>query len=101
ARSAPILPAPLPPLDAAHNLERLAREGAVGRYGYYESIDYTPDRQPVGLGNGVVLPTYMAPHQGLSPVALDNAINDAPLKQRFHAEPRVQAADLLLQERVP
>jgi cyclic beta-1,2-glucan glucanotransferase len=98
---ATILAAPIVPLDAVHNLERLAREGAVGRYGYYESIDYTPDRQPLGQHNGVVLPTYMAHHQGMSLVALDNAINDAPMQQRFHAEPRVQAADLLLQERVP
>jgi cyclic beta-1,2-glucan synthetase len=98
---ATILAAPIAPLDAVRNLERLAREGAVGRYGYYESIDYTPDRQPLGQRNGVVLPTYMAHHQGMSLVALDNAINDAPMQQRFHAEPRVQAADLLLQERVP
>ena len=98
---ATMLAAPIAPLDAVHNLERLAREGAVGRYGFYESIDYTPDRQPVGQGSGVVLPTYMAHHQGMSLVALDNAINDAPMQQRFHAEPRVQAADLLLQERVP
>lgn len=98
---ATILAAPIAPLDAVHNLQRLAREGAFGRYGYYESIDYTPDRQPLGQRNGVVLPTYMAHHQGMSLVALDNAINDAPMQQRFHAEPRVQAADLLLQERVP
>ena len=43
----------------------------------------------------------MAHHQGMSLVALDNALNDEPMKQRFHADPLVQATDLLLQERIP
>ena len=98
---ASILAAPLVPHDVARNLERMAREGAAGRYGFVEAIDYTPDRQPPGRRAGVVLPTYMAHHQGMSLVALDNAVNGAPMQQRFHAEPRVQAADLLLQEQIP
>ncbi|MCA1650559.1 MAG: cyclic beta 1-2 glucan synthetase, partial [Acidobacteria bacterium] len=95
---ASILAAPLVPLDVLNNLERLAREGMSGRYGFYEAIDYTPERNPVGERPGVVLPTYMAHHQGMSLVALDNALHDAPMQQRFHGDPRVQAADLLLQE---
>ena len=46
-------------------------------------------------------PTYMAHHQGMSLLALDNAVNAAPMQDRFHADPRVQAAELLLQERLP
>ncbi len=98
---ASILAAPIAPVDVVRNLERLSREGAAGRYGFVEAIDYTPDRQPPGHRSGVVLPTYMAHHQGMSLIALDNAINGAPMQHRFHAEPRVQAADLLLQERIP
>ena len=97
---ATLLAAPLVPLDVLRNLERLAAEGLAGRYGFYEAIDYTPERKPEGA-RGVVLPTYMAHHQGMSLVALDNALHDAPMQQRFHADPRVQAADLLLQERIP
>jgi cyclic beta-1,2-glucan synthetase len=97
---ATLLAAPLVPLDVLRNLERLAAEGLAGRYGFYEAIDYTPERNPEG-SRGVVLPTYMAHHQGMSLVALDNALHDAPMQQRFHADPRVQAADLLLQERIP
>jgi cyclic beta-1,2-glucan synthetase len=48
-----------------------------------------------------VLPTYMAHHQGMSMLSLDNLLNGSPMQSRFHADPRVQAADLLLQERVP
>ena len=73
----------------------------AGRYGFYEAIDFTPERTPEGAPPGVVLPTYMAHHQGMSLVALDNALHDAPMQRRFHADPRVQAADLLLQERIP
>ena len=43
----------------------------------------------------------MAHHQGMSLLALDNLLNDAPMQRRFHADPRVQAAELLLQERIP
>jgi cyclic beta-1,2-glucan synthetase len=97
---ATLLAAPLVPLDVLRNLERLDAEGLAGRYGFYEAIDYTPERIPEGA-RGVVLPTYMAHHQGMSLVALDNALHDAPMQERFHADPRVQAADLLLQERIP
>lgn len=98
---ASMLAAPLVPSDVRRNLDRLAREGMAGTYGFYEAIDYTPERTPEGQRAGVVLPTYMAHHQGMSLVALDNALHDSPMQQRFHADPRVQAADLLLQERVP
>ncbi|MEN3337713.1 MAG: cyclic beta,2-glucan synthetase [Acidobacteriota bacterium] len=95
-----LLAAPVMPLDVIRNLERLTAAGLSGRYGFYESIDYTPERM-LPDGRGAVLPTYMAHHQGMSLVALDNALHDRPMQQRFHADPRVQAAELLLQERIP
>ena len=98
---ASILAAPIVPLDVVRNLKRLAGFGMSGRYGFYESIDFTSERTPEGATRGVVLPTYMAHHQGMSLLALDNALHDAPMQRRFHSDPRVQAADLLLQERIP
>jgi cyclic beta-1,2-glucan synthetase len=98
---ASLLGAPLVAVEVLHNLERLARLGMTGRYGYYEAIDFTPARVPEGDAPGVVLRTFMAHHQGMSLVALDNALHDYPMQRRFHDDPRVQAADLLLQERVP
>ena len=47
----------------------------AGRYGFYEAIDYTPTGCRRTPARGVVLPTYMAHHQGMSLVALDNALN--------------------------
>ena len=98
---ASMLAAPLAPGDVLHNLERLARLGLAGRYGFYEAIDFTPARVPEGAARGVVLPTFMAHHQGMGLVAIDNALHDFPMQRRFHDDPRVQAADLLLQERIP
>ena len=98
---ATVLAAPLAPAEVVRNLERLRAEGLAGRYGYYESIDYTPERLPENSAGGVALPTFMAHHQGMSLVALDNLLNGSPMQNRFHADPRIQASELLLQERVP
>ncbi|HEX2342201.1 MAG TPA: glucoamylase family protein [Vicinamibacterales bacterium] len=98
---ASVLAAPIAPTDVVANLDRLRAEGMTGRYGLYEAIDYTPERLLPGKTGGVVLPTYMAHHQGMSLLALDNLLNGSPMQNRFHADPRIQAAELLLQERVP
>ena len=89
------------PADALANLKALGAVGMTGRYGFYEAIDYTPERVPEGQRGGVVLPTYMAHHQGMSLLALGEVLNGFPMQQRFHGDPRMQAADLLLQERIP
>ena len=60
-----------------------------------------PDAGDHGVRRGVVVPTYMAHHQGMTLVALANALLGDRMVERFHAEPRVQATELLLQERVP
>ncbi len=98
---ASVLAASLAPHEVLANLARLQHEGMNGRFGYCEAIDYTPERVPPDDKGGVVLPTWMAHHQGMSLLALDNLLNGSPMQQRFHADPRIQAADLLLQERVP
>ncbi|HKG15525.1 MAG TPA: glucoamylase family protein [Pyrinomonadaceae bacterium] len=97
---ATMLAALVEPQAAFENLRRLEREGALARYGFYESIDYTPDRLPEGRKR-VLVRAFMAHHQGMSLVALDNLINRDAMRRRFHSEPLVQATELLLQERVP
>ncbi|MFL6332477.1 MAG: GH36-type glycosyl hydrolase domain-containing protein [Pyrinomonadaceae bacterium] len=88
------------PRRALANLRRLEREGALARYGFYESIDYTQERLPQTQKSAVIR-AFMAHHQGMSLVALDNLLNRDVMQRRFHAEPLVQATELLLQERVP
>jgi cyclic beta-1,2-glucan synthetase len=98
---ATFLAALIDPDAALANLQRLREAGVEGRYGFYEAIDYTIDRLPTDRTHGVVLPTYMAHHQGMTLVALDNVVNGSLMQDRFHADPRVRAAELLLQERIP
>jgi cyclic beta-1,2-glucan synthetase len=87
------------PRDALANFRRLAEEGAEGVFGFYESIDYTPDRLPKGQ-RCVIVKTYMAHHQGMSLVGLTNALFADVMTHRFRAEPMVRAVDLLLQEQI-
>src|SRR5207253_5392379 len=57
-------------------------------------------RLPEGTGVAIVR-SYMAHHQGMVLVALANTLHDGVMRARFHAEPSVQATELLLQERTP
>jgi len=84
----------------AAQLLRIADAGGCGRYGWYEALDYTRARLPEGA-KVVVVRCYMAHHQAMSLVAVANALHDGAMRARFHAEPIVQAAELLLQERMP
>ena len=94
------LSATIAPSLAVKNFGRLADEGASGRYGFCEALDYTPARVPKGDTVAVVR-AYMAHHQGMTIVAIADALFDGRMGTRFHSEPMVRAAELLLQERPP
>jgi cyclic beta-1,2-glucan synthetase len=86
--------------EAIANIQRLADTGAEGPFGLYEAIDYTPDRLPRAQRQHVIR-SYMAHHQGMCLLALDNVLNADIMPARLAREPMVRAVDLLLQERVP
>ena len=94
------LAAMIEPHAAARNFARLTAIGARGRYGFYEALDYTPSRLPEGT-DVVIVRAFMAHHQGMTVVAIANTLMDSKMRERFHAEPQVQATELLLQERTP
>jgi cyclic beta-1,2-glucan synthetase len=94
------LAAMIAPSAAARNFADLDGAGAHGRYGWYEALDYTPARLPEEEKVAVVR-CYMAHHQGMTLIALANALHDGAMRVRFHAEPIVRATELLLQERTP
>jgi hypothetical protein len=85
---------------AIANLRKMTLNGWTGRYGFFESIDYR-GHGAAGSPAPHVVPLFMAHHQAMSLMALDNAVFDGVLQKRFHAEPLVLAAELLLQERLP
>ncbi|QWF72396.1 phosphorylase [Methylomonas paludis] len=88
------------PHAAVENFARLTEQGALGRYGFYEALDYTPVRLSEGQQVAIVR-CYMAHHQGMSLLAFANAVHDGTMRHRFHNAALIQAADLLLQERIP
>jgi cyclic beta-1,2-glucan synthetase len=94
------LAAMIDPASALQNFLRLEEAGGSGAYGFYEALDYTSARLPEGK-TVVVVRTFLAHHQGMSLIAIANLLNDGAMRSRFHAEPMVQATELLLQERTP
>ncbi len=87
------------PVAALRNLKHLARLGLRGAKGFYESIDYT--RQQREGERGVIVYAYMAHHQGMSLLAINNVLNDQIVQNRFHADPRVRSTESLFFERIP
>jgi len=88
------------PEAALQNLLLLAEEGLLGDFGFYEAIDFTAARLPPPR-RSVIVRTFMAHHQGMSLVALDNVLNGGIMQERFHRDARVKATELLLEERIP
>ena len=84
-------------LEALHKFENYR---AKGEFGYYEAVDFTTARLPKGHRYQVVQ-SYMAHHQGMSMLTLINLLADEIMVKRFHTDPRVSSAELLLQERIP
>ncbi|OFZ84215.1 MAG: cyclic beta 1-2 glucan synthetase [Betaproteobacteria bacterium RBG_16_66_20] len=88
------------PEAACENLQRLAADGILGRFGFYEAVDYTPARLRRGETSAVVR-SYMAHHQAMSLLSLAHLLLDRPMQRRFASDPLFQATLLLLQERIP
>ena len=88
------------PEQACENLQRLAQQGAEGKYGFYEAIDYTPSRLPRGQTSAVIR-SFMAHHQGMGFLSLAYLMLGRPMQRRFESEPLFQATMSLLHERVP
>ncbi|HEV8319670.1 MAG TPA: glucoamylase family protein [Vicinamibacterales bacterium] len=92
------------PASSTVNLRRLEAAGLLGEYGFFEAIDYRK-RDTGGDGSsgpdGIVVRSYFAHHAGMTLVALANALMGDRMVERFHSDARVQATELLLQERIP
>lgn len=85
--------------NAIKNIKELKKEDAYGKYGFYDAIDYTPNR--VGNKKKEIVKTYMAHHQALILLSLNNFFNNGILKDRFSRNQEIKAVEILLQERVP
>ena len=88
------------PKEVYKNLQSLEQYGMYGKYGFYESIDFTPERVEKGKKASIVK-TYMAHHQGLILLSINNLFNNNILQKRFMKNPEIGAVNILLQERMP
>jgi cyclic beta-1,2-glucan synthetase len=97
---ATVLALMIDPQLACTNLETMKALGFEGKYGFYESIDYTTNRLSHGQPHAVIQ-TFMAHHQGMSLLSLTSILLGQPMQKRFESDAQLQTALLLLQERVP
>ncbi|MCB8816548.1 GH36-type glycosyl hydrolase domain-containing protein [Desulfosporosinus shakirovi] len=88
------------PFEALLNISAMEQKGFGGRFGLYEAVDFTSERVPVGRSYKLVQ-SFMAHHQGMSLIAIDNVLFENVMQQRLHNEALIQSAELLLQERLP
>jgi hypothetical protein len=87
------------PAAAIRNLRWMNKRGWFGKFGYYEAADFTPDVRPSRRQRYALVRSWMVHHQGMSLLAIANFLKSGVVQQWFRRDPRVQATELLLQER--
>lgn len=81
------------------NLRSMAAYGWFGAYGFYEAVDFTPSRRRSRFRRYQPVRSWMSHHQGMSLLSTANLLHNGVVQRWFHSEPRVQATQLLLQEK--
>jgi cyclic beta-1,2-glucan synthetase len=81
------------------NLRRMQALGWFGSRGFYESADYTAAGGRFRSTRCQIVRCWMAHHQGMSLLSVANLLCDNVAQRWFHSDRRVQATELLLQEK--
>ncbi len=97
---ATFLALPVDPKESFRNLQRMKKQGWMATYGYFEAIDFSPERADV-LKPYSIVRAWMVHHHGMSLLALCNFIRNNSIQEYFHMEPAVEATERILQERMP
>ena len=84
---------------ALRNLRKLEHKHALGAYGFYEALDFNPARTRSRLRRYELVRCWMVHHQGMSLLSVANFLHREVVQRWFHSHPRVQATELLLQEK--
>jgi len=87
------------PQAAVRNFARLRSAGAAGQYGFRRR--WTTRRAGFRGCVGRDRKELHGAPPGMALVALGNVLNGSAMVERFHADPMVEATELLLQERMP
>jgi len=81
-------------LEAVGNLRHMESAGWTGAFGFYEAADYS-----VTQGKAILVREWMAHHLGMSLLAMLNLLHDNVVQRWFHANPLIQATELVLHEK--
>jgi hypothetical protein len=84
---------------ALSNLRRMDALGWFGPYGFYEAADYTSSRRRFHEARCELVRSWMVHHEGMSLLSLANFLCENVVQRWFHSDRRVQATELLLQEK--
>jgi hypothetical protein len=87
------------PSAAVEHLRWMTKKGWFGAYGFYESADFTPDSHQKWHQRYTLVRCWMTHHQGMSLLSIANFLHGGMVQNWFHRDARVQATELLLQER--
>ncbi len=90
------------PATAMKNLNRMAKLGWIGAFGFYEAADYSYEpNNPTAKTRKepILVREWMAHHQGMSLLAILNLLHNNIVQEWFHANPDLKATELLLHEK--
>ena len=90
---------PVDSVASLRNLRKLQHKHALQTYGFYEALDFNPKRVRSRFRRFEAVHCWMAHHQGMSLLAIANFLHEDVVQRWFHSHPRVQATELLLQEK--
>ena len=79
---------------ALKNLESIKKYCPLGKYGYYEAIDFSH-----GAKDGMIIKSYMAHHVGMSILSVANTLSDRIMSRRFMSDGKMAAARELIEEK--
>ncbi len=91
------LTAMLAPNTSVRNLRRLEKYGMLGKYGFFEALDFSKSRVN---GDYAVVHSFMAHHQGMSLMAAVNVLQENRMQKRFMRNPDMKGASMLLDEKI-
>ena len=84
--------------ECLNNLYRLKELGVYGEYGFYEAVDFNVPNA-ADMTPYCIVKSYMAHHQGMILVSINNYLNHSIMRERFHSEVMVKATEVLLEEK--
>ena len=87
------------PHSAMQNLEKQEKNGALGRFGFVEAIDFTPER--CNNSNFQIVNSFMSHHIGMSFIASANCIFNNIFNKRFITDDMMFGCQELLYEQIP